>query len=95
MANDAHAVGDSGECVVARRWTPPDALDSFWRFGSLPSSIHFCARRRVHAVEAEDHELLAELLRRAPDAARHCRAETGDKQRAQQRFHNVNAMVKL
>ena len=77
------------------RWTPPAALDSFRRFGSLPSSIHFRARSRVHAVEAEDHELLTEFLGSAPVSARHCRAERGDKQRAQQRFHSVKAMVKL
>ena len=45
VANDAHAVGDSGECVVSSGWTPPLRLASFLRFGSLPSSIHFWTRR--------------------------------------------------
>src|SRR5438445_238243 len=40
VANDAHAVGDSGECVVSRCRIVP-CLASFCRFGSLPSSIHF------------------------------------------------------
>ena len=45
LANDAHAVGDSGECVVSREWTPPEEAESFLRFGSFPSSIHFRTRR--------------------------------------------------
>ena len=45
VANDAHAVGDSGECVVSRAWTPPLARESFFMFGSLPSSIHFWTSR--------------------------------------------------
>src|SRR5437868_2029446 len=38
VANDAHAVGDSGECVVARGNMPP-FLASADRWGSLPSCI--------------------------------------------------------
>ena len=45
VANEAHAVGDSGECVVPSGWTPPPRAASFFMFGSLPSSIHFCTRR--------------------------------------------------
>ena len=45
VANDAHAVGDSGECVVAERTDAAAALASFCMFGSLPSSIHFCDER--------------------------------------------------
>ena len=40
VANDAHAVGDSGECVVPRGTCPLRATR--FRLGSLPSSIHFC-----------------------------------------------------
>src|SRR6185295_20324276 len=43
VANDAHAVGDSGECVVCSGYIPPP-LASFEMFGSLPSSIHFFRR---------------------------------------------------
>src|SRR5437016_11297893 len=45
VANDAHAVGDSGEWVVSRGRTPLPRFASFCMFGSLPSSIHFCTRR--------------------------------------------------
>ena len=57
VANDAHAVGDSGECVVCSGYMPPPCA-SFAMFGSLPSSIHFFEQVRVHPVEAEDDELL-------------------------------------
>src|SRR5882762_4871732 len=39
VANDAHAVGDSGECVVCSGNMPPPVA-SFEMFGSLPSAIH-------------------------------------------------------
>ncbi len=45
VANDAHAVGDSGECVVASGRTPLPRFASFCMFGSLPSSIHFWTSR--------------------------------------------------
>jgi len=45
VANDAHAVGDSGECVVPNGRTPLPAAASFFMFGSLPSSIHFWTSR--------------------------------------------------
>src|SRR5262249_54929611 len=45
VANDAHAVGDSGECVVPSGRTPLPLFASFCMFGSLPSSIHFWTRR--------------------------------------------------
>src|SRR6266487_1358428 len=40
VANDAHAVGDSGECVVCSGYMPPP-LASAEMFGIFPSSIHF------------------------------------------------------
>src|SRR6185295_5299315 len=43
VANDAHAVGDSGEWVVCRGEKPP-CLASAEMFGSLPSLIHFSSR---------------------------------------------------
>src|SRR5215510_10480147 len=43
VANDAHAVGDSGECVVCSGKKPP-CFASFEMFGSLPSAIHFSSR---------------------------------------------------
>src|SRR4051812_45140898 len=43
VANDAHAVGDSGECVVCRGYMPPP-FASFEMLGSFPSPIHFCSR---------------------------------------------------
>src|SRR6188474_2710155 len=43
VANDAHAVGDSGEWVVCRGNIPPP-LASAEMLGSLPSSIHFFSR---------------------------------------------------
>src|SRR5262245_19586480 len=43
VANDAHAVGDSGECVVCSGETPP-CFASALIFGSLPSPIHFSSR---------------------------------------------------
>src|SRR5260221_6359432 len=43
VANEAHAVGDSGECVVCSGNMPPP-FASFAMLGSLPSSIH-CVRR--------------------------------------------------
>src|SRR6187397_2110144 len=43
VANDAHAVGDSGECVVASGNVPP-FLASADRFGSLPSCIQRSTR---------------------------------------------------
>src|SRR3954471_6245369 len=39
VANDAHAVGDSGDCVVASGIMPPRSASRFM-FGSLPSFIH-------------------------------------------------------
>src|SRR5688500_8177921 len=39
VANDAHAVGDSGEWVVASGYMPPCSASRFM-FGSLPSFIH-------------------------------------------------------
>src|SRR3954451_3943051 len=43
VANDAQAVGDSGECVVCSGENPP-RLASAEMFGSLPSAIHFSSR---------------------------------------------------
>src|SRR4029453_6950278 len=43
VANDAHAVGDSGECVVCSGEKPP-CLASAAMCGSLPSPIHFSSR---------------------------------------------------
>src|SRR5262245_56544436 len=43
VANDAHAVGDSGECVVCSGEKPP-CFASALMCGSLPSAIHFCSR---------------------------------------------------
>ena len=45
VANEAHAVGDSGECVVPSGRTPLPRAASFFMFGSLPSSIHFWTSR--------------------------------------------------
>ena len=95
VANDAHAVGDSGECVVAEAMDAAGCARQFPEVRQLPLVHPFLRESRVHAVEPEDDELLAELLGSAPVSARHCRAERGDKQRAQQRFHRVNAMPKL
>src|SRR4029079_3837570 len=43
VANDAHAVGDSGECVVCSGNMPPPCA-RFEMLGSLPSSIPFFKR---------------------------------------------------
>src|SRR4029453_17662882 len=43
VANDAHAVGDSGECVVCSGEKPP-CFASALMWGSLPSAIHFSSR---------------------------------------------------
>src|SRR3954454_23298992 len=43
VANDAHAVGDSGECVVCSGEKPP-CLASAAMCGSFPSAIHFSSR---------------------------------------------------
>src|SRR3954466_12079182 len=43
VANDAHAVGDSGECVVCSGENPP-RLASAEIFGSLLPPIHFSSR---------------------------------------------------
>src|SRR5262249_29988307 len=43
VANEAHAVGDSGECVVWSGEKPP-CLASAAMCGSLPSAIHFSTR---------------------------------------------------
>src|SRR5919197_711115 len=43
VANEAHAVGDSGECVVASGNIPP-VFASAERWGSLPSCIHRATR---------------------------------------------------
>ncbi len=45
VANDAHAVGDSGECVVSSRRTPLPRFASFCMFGRRPSSIQRCTSR--------------------------------------------------
>src|SRR5262245_34544072 len=45
VANDAHAVGDSGECVVPSGCTPLPCLASFAMFGSRPSSMYLRTRR--------------------------------------------------
>ena len=57
------------------------------------SLVHpFLHEMWVHPVEAENDELLMELLWRAPAPARDCRAERDDKQSRQNRFHNVSGM---
>src|SRR6266568_1181693 len=43
VANDAHAVGDSGECVVCSGEKAP-CFVILAMFGSLPSPIHFSSR---------------------------------------------------
>src|SRR3954471_3058979 len=43
VANDAHAVGDSGECVVCSDEKPPCFARALM-LGSLPSAIHFSSR---------------------------------------------------
>ena len=43
VANEAHAVGDSGECVVCRGEKPP-CFASAEMCGSLPSAIHLPSR---------------------------------------------------
>src|SRR3954462_15367990 len=39
VANEAHAVGDSGDCVVAKGYVPPRAA-SCAMFGSCPAASH-------------------------------------------------------
>src|SRR5512140_4032725 len=43
VANDAHAVGDSGDTVVPSGYTPP-CLITRAKFGSRPSATHFSTR---------------------------------------------------
>ena len=57
VANDAQAVGDSGECVVASGIQPP-VRASRDRFGSLPAFIQRVSERRIHSVEPQDQKLL-------------------------------------
>ena len=68
VANDAHAVGDSGECVVASGRTPPvDA--SRERFGSWPAFIHWSSSAGSIPSKPEDEELGTAGVAARPGAA--------------------------
>ena len=57
VANDAHAVGDSGECVVASGYIPPCSASRL-QVRQLALFDPSADERRIHAVEAEDDEPL-------------------------------------
>ena len=63
VANDAHAVGDSGECVVPSATHAAAARRQLLHVRQLALVHPFLDEARIHAVEAEDDELLLELLR--------------------------------
>ena len=88
VANDAHAVGDSGECVVPSECTPPPCFASFCMFGRRPSSMYRWTSLRIHAVESEDDELLLKRFRRAITDARPC-ADTNEQQECEESLHSV------
>ena len=95
VANDAHAVGDSGECVVPSGRTPLPRAASFFMFGSLPSSIHFWTRRGSMPSKPRMTSFCWNFCggRRGPHAA--AALEADDKRGEQDAFHNVLGEKKL
>ena len=96
VANDAHAVGDSGECVVVERAHAAAALRELLHVRQLAFVHPLLDELRIHPVEAEDDELLPELFAaraacRTPTAS----AEANDKQREQDAFHRMLGSGKL
>ena len=87
VANDAHAVGDSGEWVVARSWRPPLG-DERLHVRQLALVHPLPDQVGVHAVEPEDHELLREALR---GSLRRGAAGQGNGQRRQDDDENGGA----
>ena len=70
VANDAHAVGDSGECVVPSARHAAAARRELLHVRQLAFVHPFLDETRIHAVEAENHQFLLEFLRRPARAAR-------------------------
>ncbi len=87
VANDAHAVGDSGECVVPSGRTPLPRAASFFMFGSLPSSIHFWTRRGSMPSKPRITSFCWNFLRRPARSARGRGAQADDKRGEQDAFH--------
>src|SRR4030081_2959869 len=91
VANDAHAVGDSGECVVPSGRTPLPVAASFRMFGSLPSSIHFWTRRG----SMPSNPRITSFCLNFSGARRERRAERNDEQREGETFHGCFGGPKL
>ena len=87
VANDAHAVGDSGEWVVASGRTPLPRFASFCMFGSLPSSIHFWTSRGSMPSKPRITSFCWNFCGGRRGAARDRGAETNDKRSEQDAFH--------
>ena len=83
VANDAHAVGDSGECVVPSGYMPPSFASFEMLAAGRPSST-VSTSCGIHAVEAEDHELRPDSLwrRAGRQAVRKHGGRHGDSQHA-------------
>ena len=70
VANEAHAVGDSGECVVPSGADAAAARRQLLHVRQLALVHPLLDQARIHAVEAEDHQLLLKFLRRPARSAR-------------------------
>ena len=91
VANDAHAVGDSGERVVAER-VEAAALRELLHVGQLALVHPLADEARVHAVEAEDDQLAGDgCAGRGPHAEREADGD-GD-QRRQEPFHRQGGII--
>ena len=95
VANDAHAVGDSGEWVVVSGRTPLPRFASFCMFGSLPSSIHFWTSFGSMPSKPRITSFCRNFSGGAPRAARDRGAEANDKQCEQEAFHRMLGSGKL
>src|SRR5262249_19546662 len=73
VANDAQAVGDSGECVVPSADMPPRPA-ILAMLGRLPHRHPSRDEMRMEAIDPEDDELLSELSGWPAAAARDERA---------------------
>ena len=87
VANDAHAVGDSGEWVVSSGRTPVPRRASFCMFGSLPSSIQRWTRRGSMPSKPRTTSFWRNFSGARCGAARGERAEADDDRSEQRTLH--------
>ena len=95
MANDAQAVGDSGECVVSSACTAAALAGQLLQVGQLALVHPPLHQARLQAVEPEDDELLVDGGGRTSSPAAKGGAEARGKQDHQVSFHGCRQVGKL